>query len=280
MSRGLDRLVGLLAGSTVAAPWTWRRNRSDVAATRLVRSAAMPAGAEEGADAVLLRVLCHELRSPITALASLTRALADQPERLREPDRQAMLLLARDQAVHLDGVWRQAASLVEVVSTGPADVRVRLRQILPAVLAIAPLARVRVSAAAGDRLVAGRRVRQILINLVDNALRHGPPGGRIWISASLRSNELVLVVADQGRSCTALRAALRRPTPPPGMTGLGLWIVRQLVGVEGGTVVAYRLRSRRVAVEVRLPARPDAGRRTGVGPGGPPVGTDGSAEGG
>ncbi|RKR90297.1 histidine kinase/DNA gyrase B/HSP90-like ATPase [Micromonospora pisi] len=276
MNGGLNGLVGLLA---VAAPWGWRRNRPDVASMR-VGTAGAPAGAQDGVDPVLLRVLCHELRSPITALMSLTRALAEQPERLGEPDRQAMLLLARDQASHLDGVWRQAARLVQDLTTTPADVRVRLRRILPAVLATAPPERVwvRVSPAAGDRLVAGQRVRQILINLVDNALRHGPPDGRVWISASLRSNDLVLVVADQGRSCTALRAALRRSTAPPGMSGLGLWIVRQFVAVEGGTVVAYRLRSRGVAVEVRLPGRPVVGRRTGVGPGGPRDGTDRPAE--
>ncbi|MFD0788658.1 hypothetical protein ACFQZ8_32480, partial [Micromonospora azadirachtae] len=50
---------------------------------------------------LLLRVLCHEFRTPVTSLTSLTGALADERRELTAADRRAIIRLARDQAAHL-----------------------------------------------------------------------------------------------------------------------------------------------------------------------------------
>ncbi|GAB2934470.1 hypothetical protein GCM10027280_22850 [Micromonospora polyrhachis] len=221
---------------------------------RLRTGPAATAGAE--AQNLILRALCHELRTPITALQSLTRALIDQPARLGAADQRALLQLVRAQAVHLDGVWRGAVA--QATGTVTDGRTLPLRQVLPAVTATGPPGRIRVriSRAAGNRPVAVPRIRQVLGNLVENALRHGPPEGRVRISASIRQGDLVLVVTDEGNSSGLLRAALRRPTPPPGVSGLGLWIVHRLVVAEGGSVDAYAIRPSGTAVEVVLPGGP------------------------
>ncbi|MEH0936416.1 sensor histidine kinase [Micromonospora psammae] len=207
--------------------------------------------------ALMVRLLCHEFRTPVSTLTSLTRALADDRAGLTDADRRAITELAREQAAHLDGLLRDAAAaggggLPLAVRAEPT---VPLAEVLPAVAALVPAHRLRtrVTGRAGRCPVPARRIRQVLVNLVQNALWHGPHDGEIGLYAALRRDGLSLLVTDQGRSVAALAEALRRPAPGSGVHGLGLWIVRQLVAVEGGTVRAHRLRPGGVGVEVLLP---------------------------
>ncbi|MEE6257443.1 sensor histidine kinase [Plantactinospora sonchi] len=236
-------LAGLLAADLLLRLRSLLRRR---------RAAAAP---ESATESVLLRVLCHELRSPVGALTALTRTLADERRPVPASDRRLMLRLAREQAAHLDGLWRQAVDWTRGVTTG-GEPRVPLDRVLPAMVAAWPADRVRlsVSRAAGHRPVDAQRVRQVLVNLVGNALRHGPAHGQVRLTATVRAGDLVLVVSDEGRRYAGLRAALRRTVPPTGMSGLGLWIVRRLVDTEGGSIRAYPLRPSGAAVEVVFPA--------------------------
>ncbi|MEU5781775.1 sensor histidine kinase [Micromonospora lupini] len=212
-----------------------------------------PAGVDAG---LLLRVLCHEFRTPVSALTSLTRALADERRTLTGADRRAIIELARDQAAHLQGLLRDATAGAGVLApTAPPEATVPLAGILREVAALVPAGRRRARATrrAGSWPVPAGRTRQVLVNLVENALRHGPAGGHVGIYAALRGPGLSIVVTDEGRVDEALLVALRRPAPVAGMSGLGLWIVRRLVAVDGGVLRAHRLRPRGVALEVLLP---------------------------
>ncbi|MFC3502235.1 sensor histidine kinase [Micromonospora krabiensis] len=205
---------------------------------------------------LLLRVLCHEFRTPVSALASLTRALTDERRDLTGADRRAITLLLRDQAVHLQGLLHAATAGAGALCLPAAPAEpAPLASIIREVAALVPehRRRARVTRRAGQWPVPARRTRQVLVNLVENALRHGPPEGRIGLYGSVGGSGLRLLVTDEGRVDEALRAALRRPVPAAGMSGLGLWIVRQLVTADGGTVRVHRLRPRGVALEVRLP---------------------------
>ncbi|PZW00502.1 two-component system, OmpR family, sensor histidine kinase KdpD [Micromonospora phaseoli] len=210
--------------------------------------------ADLGTHSLMLRTLCHELRSPIESLRALTRALADEPGALDPARRQDVAVLAHQQATYLESLWRRATSVLQSLAE-PVDQPVPLADVLLVAVAsvAAPRLMVRLSNGASRRLVPAHRVRQILVNLVDNALRHGPTEGRVRVSATVRADNLVLVVTDEGRTCRPLLDALRRTTPPPGMSGLGLWIVRHLVTADGGTITASR-NDRGVAVRVVLPA--------------------------
>ncbi|MET8120083.1 HAMP domain-containing sensor histidine kinase [Micromonospora sp. NPDC005189] len=209
---------------------------------------------------LLLRVLCHEFRTPISTLTSLTRALADEHRELTSADRRAITELARDQAVHLQSLLREATAGTGALALSPQpEPTVPLAGILREAAALVPARRRRARAtrSAGSCLVPAGRTRQVLVNLVENALRHGPAEGQIGVHATLRGPGLSILVTDEGRVDDALLAALRRPAPAVGMSGLGLWIVRQLVATDGGALRAHRLQPRGVALEVLLPvARP------------------------
>ncbi|WP_433549763.1 sensor histidine kinase [Micromonospora zamorensis] len=205
---------------------------------------------------LLLRVLCHEFRTPISTLTSLTRALADEQRELSGADRRAISELARDQAVHLQSLLREATAGTGALALAPQpEPAVPLAGILREAAALVPAGRRRARATrrAGACPVPAGRTRQVLVNLVENALRHGPPDGQVGLYATVRGPGLSVLVTDEGRVDDALLSALRRPAPTVGMSGLGLWIVRQLLVTDGGALRAHRLRPRGVALEVLLP---------------------------
>ncbi|WP_440900208.1 sensor histidine kinase, partial [Actinosynnema sp.] len=109
------------------------------------------------------------------------------------------------------------------------------------------------------------RLRQVLDNLVANALRHVPPGGRVEVTAEHEGDDVVIKVADTGTGITpedlphvfdrfwrAEKSRSRRT----GGSGLGLAIVRKLVEAHGGTVSATSEPGKGSTFTVRLPAPP------------------------
>ncbi len=105
-------------------------------------------------------------------------------------------------------------------------------------------------------------LRQILTNLIDNSLRHTPPGGRITCRARVDGDGVVVAVADTGTGIASdhlpriferfYRADLSRSREEGG-TGLGLAIVKHLVEAHGGRVWAESERGRGATVSFWLP---------------------------
>ena len=87
------------------------------------------------------------------------------------------------------------------------------------------------------------RLAQVVANLLTNAAKYTPPGGRIEVTAARRDAEVVLEVRDNGKGIASAllphvfelfvqaRQDLNRPE---GGLGLGLTIVRQIVELHGG----------------------------------------------
>jgi K+-sensing histidine kinase KdpD len=200
---------------------------------------------------VLLRSVCHELRTPVSTLTSLVHALEAQPS---ESARAELARLAGEHAAHAEAVLRQAAAAAYGI-TGPADPPVPFRRILPMVTAAVPAERlvVRVDRTTGEHPVHQQHVGQILINLLTNAERHSPPDEPIFLEARTHRRGLRLTVTDGGSLSPELTRSLHRHTPPAGEKGLGLWVVRHLVATNGGAVRARSLSPRGLAVEVTLP---------------------------
>ncbi|MEV7092551.1 HAMP domain-containing sensor histidine kinase [Amycolatopsis sp. NPDC051045] len=91
------------------------------------------------------------------------------------------------------------------------------------------------------------RLRQVVGNLVTNAIRHTPPGGRVTIHVSSTVDAVTLAVADTGTGIAAedlphvfdrFWRAEKSRSRQTGGSGLGLAIVRHLVQAHGGTVAA------------------------------------------
>jgi two-component system sensor histidine kinase BaeS len=102
-----------------------------------------------------------------------------------------------------------------------------------------------------------QRVGQILTNLLSNALRHAPDGGKVAVSARVVADKLEVAVNDNGPGIPAdlLPRVFDRFVKEPGSTGsgLGLAICRDLVEAQGGKIDIASDLGRGTTVRFTLP---------------------------
>ncbi len=211
----------------------------------------------------------HELRTPLAAL----RLQADLAERAPEAARGsafAELKAGVDRAARLVEQLLTLARLEPEAPTrefGPVDLAAVVREAIVARAALAAdrsidlgLARAADVPLAGDRA----NVATLVSNLLDNALRYTPPGGRIDVSVDDDGGHALLTVNDTGPGIpVAERAAVfeRFHRGAPGATpdsgngsGLGLSIVRRIADAHGATIsLDDGPDGRGLAVRVRFP---------------------------
>ena len=89
------------------------------------------------------------------------------------------------------------------------------------------------------------KIEEAIDNLVNNAIKYGPPGTTIEINAFAEDNEIKVEVSDDGVGLSeedAQKAFTRggilstKPTSDESQTGMGLWIVRQIIEDHNGKV--------------------------------------------
>jgi signal transduction histidine kinase len=105
---------------------------------------------------------------------------------------------------------------------------------------------VRIDAPPADEVIEAkgdfRRVLQIIVNLLSNAVRYSPRGSSVWIRTEIEGDLAAVVVADQGKGIaladqTRIFDKFERLDPSePGGTGLGLYISRRLARAMGGDI--------------------------------------------
>jgi two-component system CheB/CheR fusion protein len=91
------------------------------------------------------------------------------------------------------------------------------------------------------------RLQQVFVNLLTNAARYSPAGGRIWLSAVRENGEAVISVRDEGQGISAdalprifepfFRGDAARVTSGGGL-GIGLSLVHNLIELHGGRIHA------------------------------------------
>jgi signal transduction histidine kinase len=87
-----------------------------------------------------------------------------------------------------------------------------------------------------------RRVLQIIVNLLSNAVRYSPRGSSVWIRTEVEGDLAAVIVADQGKGIALadqprIFEKFERVDPSePGGTGLGLYISRRLARAMGGDI--------------------------------------------
>jgi len=88
-------------------------------------------------------------------------------------------------------------------------------------------------------------ISQVLDNLISNAIKYSEPGKRVWIKSQRREGQITLSIRDEGPGLSEedrgkLFGKFARLTPRPTAgetsTGLGLWIVKELVQSMGATI--------------------------------------------
>jgi signal transduction histidine kinase len=220
----------------------------------------------EARERRFLMSVSHELRTPVTAIrghvAALEEGLVDDPD-----SREASLTVIRgetDRLARLVGDLLDLARLDAHRFTLSED-EVELRRLLDgAYQARAEEARRRGIAYerdfAADPVLStdGDRVLQIVTNLIDNAFRWTPDGGRIALGLEAVNGAVSVSVSDTGPGIpSADRDRIFRPffsRDGEGGTGLGLAIARELAQALGGELRLDSEPGRGSRFELRLPA--------------------------
>ena len=208
------------------------------------------------------RSVSHELRTPLTAIRGMVENLEDDAD----PGQRRSLEVLKAETDRLQ-------QLVEELLAGGEHTFAPLRHRLPVDLGalaaeVVALMRPRADRAGvrlvyhpgGGETIAGDRdrLKQALVNLLDNALKWTPAGGKVQVSVAptgeASRREVVLTVADAGPGIPAeLRDAAweRGRRGADGGQGLGLALVREVLQAHGGT--ARIVDGPGTTVELRLP---------------------------
>jgi two-component system phosphate regulon sensor histidine kinase PhoR len=215
----------------------------------------------------------HELRTPLTAIHGYLETLLDGA--LEEPEnaRKFLGIVFR----HTERLGRLTDDLTDLSNIELGRISLRpeptaLAEVADSVLAIiAPRAgagQVTVEAKLPPDLpavVADRdRLAQILINLVDNAVKYTPKGGRVWLEGRVREPGVVEVAvcdtgvgipkADLPRLTERFYRVDKARSRELGGTGLGLAIVKHLVLAHGGELTIESELWKGTTVRFTLPA--------------------------
>ncbi|GAA1643659.1 sensor histidine kinase [Actinoplanes couchii] len=213
--------------------------------------------------------VAHELRSPLTNICSWLEGAQDGVVPL-DP---RLLDLLLDEAVLLQHIIDDLRDLAAAdagtlrLHREPADVEDLTAQVVEAHDGAARTAGVRlelVHAGAPQAFVDPQRLRQMIGNLVANAIRHTPAGGSVTVRPALHGDRLTITVTDTGVGISPSdlprvfdrfwRADTSRSRATGG-SGLGLSIVRKLAEAHGGTVTAASTLDAGSTFTIRLPAQ-------------------------
>jgi signal transduction histidine kinase/ActR/RegA family two-component response regulator len=219
-----------------------------------------------------LATVSHELRTPLSAVIGWAQMLRSKQ---LPADREAQAIKA---------IERNAASLTHIIddlldvsriiagtlhiTPQPVDLAAVTQTTLDVVkpLAVKKHVELRFSVEPGSRaLVSGddARLQQVIWNLLANAVKFTPAGGRVEVSIERVGSSIDVNIADTGQGIAPefvphvferFRQADEAPSRRHGGLGLGLAIVRQLVELHGGTVrAASEGLGRGATFTVRLP---------------------------
>ena len=202
-----------------------------------------------------LATLSHELRTPLTSILGWARLLRMQA---RDEEMMRMGLESIDQSAQVQAQLIDDVLDLSRVTTG--KVRVERAVVHVPQLASAALDGVRLAAAAknirlesslptgpNEASILGdsNRIQQILWNLLTNAIKFTPDGGRVTLTVEQTSTAVIVSVADTGVGIPEnfqrhvfepFRQADSSTTRSHGGLGLGLSIVRHLTEMHGGKV--------------------------------------------
>jgi len=169
----------------------------------------------------------HELRTPLAAVYGAAQTLLRHDFALDETGRERFVSLIADESERLGRIVNEILLATRMHAPPTVTIEVEAPENVPQVAADAD------------------KVRQVLVNLVENAIKYSPEGGRVEVGMEERDGFLRFRVRDEGlgvqpedqeRIFEKFYRADPQMTRGVGGTGLGLYICRELVDRMGGRI--------------------------------------------
>ena len=229
------------------------REQAEATAERLRESEAALQRANTAKDE-FLATLSHELRTPMTAIMGWSQMLSEE-ELDRDTETMAIDAIGKSASVQAQLI----DDLLDVsrITAGKMKIECELVEVEPVVRSA--IETVRSAADAKDVIIEAeiapsicvsgdaRRLQQVVWNLITNAVKFTPEGGKVSVSLRAEATDAVIEVRDTGQGIDPefmphiferFRQADSSTTRPHMGLGLGLAIVRHLVELHGGTIGA------------------------------------------
>jgi heavy metal sensor kinase len=226
----------------------------------------------------------HELRTPLTIMRSELESLRSAMQKLQTPhelnDRVSSVI---EEAERLSEIIEGLASIVRLDA---GEAKVDLSEFDLAILGRTTLEQMQLLAEEKnlklmvDAMYPAKimgdapRIKQVIVNLLDNAIKYTPPGGTITLSISVIGNNAVMIVKDNGIGISQedmphifkrfYRADKARKRTAKG-NGLGLSIIRAICYAHAGQVNIQSVEGVGTIVTIRLPInKPGAAEQSGA----------------
>lgn len=223
----------------------------------------------------LLADVSHELMTPLAAIRGYVETLQMAEVPIDDGTRARYLRIVNDESERLEHIIGDLLELARLEGGGGAlrDEEVAVAHLLERIHhrhePILAEQRIELVMATDPRLATIRgdrnRLEQALQNLVANAIRHTPAGGRVSVHVGLDADDVVIAVEDTGPGIPDEHLSRifdrfykvdesRTGTAVPSGSGLGLSIVQAIVARHGGSVRASNVPGGGARFEMRIPA--------------------------
>lgn len=225
-------------------------------------------------------MLGHELRNPLSAITAAIHVLnASRENDARAGHLRGIITRQTRLLTHLVNDLLDVSRLVSgklTLSPRPYDLRTVAAGALASFQEAGKTTRHDIVVTGGPVIVYGdaMRLEQVIMNLLDNAVKYTPPGGRVDITVGSEGTDAVLSVRDTGTGIDADVLPMifdlfvqgdQTTARSRGGLGLGLTIVKRIVELHSGTVSVHSPGPDRGSeFIVRLPRLVDRDRRGGV----------------
>jgi len=209
----------------------------------------------EAAKSDFIATVSHELRTPMTAVLGAAKTLLREDIELTPERRQQLLEMIGAQGMRLTQITEEVLLANRLdrgdlridservdVSQVVDDAVEAMRERVPDSISVRAVPSDNGdSAAIGDR----GRIEQVLVNLLDNAVKYSPDGGEVVVTTVPSASTVRVEVSDEGLGISpaeldAVFEKFYRGDPQhlnvPSGTGLGLYVCRELVRRMGGTI--------------------------------------------
>ncbi len=201
----------------------------------------------------------HDFKAPLTAITAYTEVLLGQPGNEAFPQSVEFLGVIRSEAARLLRMVDRILDFTrlefgpQLMTLAPVVLTDLVHEAVRALAPVAASRRLQVAVEAPERLpraeVDADLIRQVIVNLLGNAVKYTPPGGHVRIVLAEEESSVAVSVQDDGPGIPSedIRRIFREFYRAEGAAqhaegaGLGLSIARHIVQLHGGHIEARRL---------------------------------------